>query len=65
FRGGRAPECIASADSNADGRVNIVDATYTLNWHFYGGQEPPVPLACDVSFLETDQELGCETGSCP
>ena len=65
FRGGRAPECIASADSNADGRVNIVDATYTLNWHFYGGQEPPAPLACDVSFLETDQELGCETGSCP
>jgi hypothetical protein len=35
-------------DSNADGRVDISDAVYTLNWLFLGGAVPPCLDAADV-----------------
>ena len=36
-------------DSNADGEVNLTDATYTLNWLFAGGPEPGCRAALNTN----------------
>jgi PKD repeat protein len=36
-------------DSNADGAHNIADASFTLNFLFLGGREPPCNAAADVN----------------
>lgn len=40
FRGGPAPDPLASADVNLDGKVNIGDAVYLVNYVFRGGPAP-------------------------
>lgn len=40
FRGGPAPDPLASGDANCDGQVNVGDAIYIVNYVFRGG---PVP----------------------
>lgn len=44
FRGGPEPTCLAAADANADGGVDIADPVYTLVWLFVGGRDLPEPF---------------------
>ena len=39
---------IANGDVNGDGRIDIADSIYLLNWAFSGGPQP-IPLDCAVS----------------
>ncbi len=43
FKGGPAPETMASADVNSDGLVNILDIIYLIDYKFKGGPEPNCP----------------------
>lgn len=40
FKGGPAPEIMASADVNSDGVINILDIIYLIDYKFKGGPEP-------------------------
>lgn len=41
-------EAFRRGDVDANGKVDITDAIYTLDWLFRGGPEPPCPDAADV-----------------
>ena len=64
FLGGAAPGCVAAADSNADGTINISDPTHALNYLFLGGDAPPAPSECGNSESADDEALGCNDGGC-
>jgi DNA-binding beta-propeller fold protein YncE len=36
-------------DCDGDGRLDLTDAVFTLNWLFHGGRRPPCEAACDAS----------------
>ena len=61
FLGGADPRCIASADANADGSVNLPDGQYILNFLFLGGADPKTPgfPVCEVSALQSDIDQTC------
>ncbi len=40
FKGGQAPDPLASGDTNGDGGTNIGDAVYLINFIFNGGADP-------------------------
>ncbi len=55
--------CQSAADANSDGRADIADATYLLNYQFAGGPAPEFPFeACDVIDIDAD-DLECPTGN--
>ena len=65
FVGGEAPHCLASANVNGEGDVNIADPVYLLQFLFSGGAGPPEPFpACGPSSLDDDVALGCITPHC-
>src|SRR5437870_5726246 len=43
FRGGERPECLESADSNADGTINLSDALRLLFFLVLDANAPPAP----------------------
>ena len=43
FKGGPAPDPLASGDANCDGPVNLADAVYVINYVFKGGPQPCCP----------------------
>lgn len=47
------PTTFVRGDSNADGRIDIADAVYVLQWLFQGGPEPPCLEAADVDDVPT------------
>jgi hypothetical protein len=48
YRGGSVPPCIAAADSNGNGRLNVVDVMFILSYLYSGGPAPPDLLTCDL-----------------
>jgi hypothetical protein len=58
--------CTESADANNDGRIDVSDGIYLLNWRFTGGgQEPAAPgppsahCGFDPDPPESPGDLGC------
>ena len=41
---GNALDCQDAADANDDGRVNVADPVFILDYLFGRGQEPPAPF---------------------
>lgn len=57
--GANRPECVDSADANADERVDISDPIFLLAFLFLGsGQPPPAPFP-GCGFDPTDDLLSC------
>ena len=64
FVDGPCPSCLDAADFNDDGRINISDPSYLLNWRFLGGAPPPPPFP-DCGMDETrDSIRGCVGSGC-
>ncbi len=51
--------CERSADADANGRLEITDAIYILNYLFLGGPEPPPPFP-DCGQVPSGDPLPCE-----
>ena len=58
------PPCLAAADANADGRIDISDPIWIFIWLFIGGEPMPAPVECDISSRPGDIALGCERELC-
>ena len=56
--------CLAAADANADGKVDVSDPIWILVWLFMGGEPLPPPSECDISPNAGDITLGCERRDC-
>lgn len=65
FLGDPAPECMAAADTNGQGVVDISSGIYLLQWLFSGGPDLPEPSTCGFSTVPSDIELGCEVPCTP
>tara|TARA_B100000809_G_scaffold123515_1_gene121633 strand:+ start:705 stop:959 length:255 start_codon:yes stop_codon:yes gene_type:complete len=44
FLAGRPPGCFDAADANDDGRLDIADPIFGLDFLFRGGAPPPAPF---------------------
>ena len=72
FQGFPVP-CLDACDANDDGKINLADAVYLLNYLFDSGLVPPppspspMPSAADQGPDPTDDDLDCASGasSCP
>lgn len=51
-------KCLDAADSNDDGRLDVSDAVYSLEYLFLGGHSPPEPYPTPGRD-ETEDSLGC------
>ena len=60
FKGGGALCCDASADTTAEGRIDIADAIFLLSYLYRGGEPPS--LKCE---RVTGSSFTCEQESCP
>ena len=58
FIGGKAPPCEDATDANDDGKVDLSDATYVLNYLFLGGPAPRPPFP-QPGTDPTADGLGC------
>jgi len=56
--------CLAAADANADGKIDVSDPVWILVWLFMGGEPLPPPSECGISPNAGDIALGCERGGC-
>ena len=56
--------CLAAADANADGKIDVSDPVWILVWLFMGGEPLPPPSECDISPNAGDIALGCERDGC-
>ena len=56
--------CLAAADANADGRIDVSDPIWMLVWLFMGGAPLPLPAECDISPGAGDIALGCDRWGC-
>jgi hypothetical protein len=64
FVDGPCPSCLDAADFNDDGRINISDPSYLLNWRFLAARPPPPPFP-DCGMDETrDSIRGCVGSGC-
>jgi hypothetical protein len=53
--------CEDAADANDDGRINIADPSFALNYLFLGGPEPPAPGSASCGVDPTADALtACE-----
>lgn len=41
--------CVHPGDANSDGSTNIVDASFIINWIFFGGADPECPSAANAN----------------
>ena len=48
FRGGSAPQPLASGDANCDGKINVGDAVYIIIFIFRGGPPPCCPFSVNT-----------------
>jgi hypothetical protein len=58
FQGGRAPQCLDTADIDDNGRVELSDTIYGLDHLFKGGPAPPFPFP-DAGVDPSPDDLGC------
>jgi ELWxxDGT repeat protein len=59
--GGSRLDCVAAANVNEDGRVDLADPIFLLNFLFRDGPPPGPPFPeCGFSSLYADEEAGCE-----
>lgn len=56
--------CLAAADANADGKIDVSDPIWMMVWLFMGGGPLPPPAECGISPGPGDIALGCERGLC-
>jgi hypothetical protein len=57
--------CEDACDANDDGKINLADSVFILNYLFKFGPEPPAPFP-DPGLDPTDDELTCDVpGDCP
>ena len=57
--------CQDACDANDDGKVNLADTVFTLNYLFKSGDLPPDPGPMVAGPDPTADELGCEMGLNP
>ena len=62
-------QCLDACDANDDGKVNLADTVFLLNYLFDGGLVPPPPSPSPIASLDDlgvdptdDDGLTCETG---
>ena len=58
FLGMEAPGCLVAADANDDGRINLVDPFFCLDFLFRRGRAPPEPFPA-AGRDPTDDGLSC------
>jgi hypothetical protein len=56
--------CLDAADTTDDGQVDISDAIFLMSYQFLNGAAPSAPFP-DCGVDPTDDNLECETSSCP
>jgi ELWxxDGT repeat protein len=54
-----APDCLDALDSDDNGKVDLTDAVYELEYLFLGGPEPPGPFP-DCGYDPSPDDLSCE-----
>jgi len=64
FNNGGTSSCQKSADCNNDGGVDVSDATFSITYRFMDGAPPSAPFP-DCGIDPTDDDLSCDSSSCP
>tara|TARA_B100000929_G_scaffold272031_1_gene243313 strand:+ start:707 stop:943 length:237 start_codon:yes stop_codon:yes gene_type:complete len=60
FLGDNEPGCLAAADADGTGEINLTSGVFLLQFLFIGGQEPAAPFPqCARSSRPADLGLGC------
>jgi hypothetical protein len=59
FLGDAEPPCLAAADADDSGRLELTDAVRILNYLFLGGEAPPTPGPSTCGQDPTADDLGC------
>ena len=57
--------CVDACDANDDGKVNLADTVFVLNYLFKSGAAPPDPGPSTPGPDPTDDESDCEEGITP
>ena len=65
-RSGREAPCHRAADLNADGRYNLADPMFLIQWIFLSGPAIPEPFPrCGIGADAASSTLECPEGSVP
>ena len=64
FLGRTEPPCLAACDPDGNGKLELADAVYSLNFCFTGTEAPVAPFPGCADGTESDSVLGCANSTC-
>jgi subtilisin family serine protease len=62
---GPRPPCLEACNTNADGRLDVSDASHALGYLYLGGPPPPPPFPGCGAAAAGESAVGCAAGRCP